>query len=72
MVITSRLIDSLPRILSPRGCAYVLLCRQNDPEGVKRTIRGLGDEWRVETVGSSGRTAGWEKLVVVRAWREGS
>jgi len=72
MEVTSRLVASLPRILSPRGCAYILLCRQNDPEGVKRTICGLGAEWRAGTVGSSGKTAGWEKLVVVRAWREGA
>ncbi|KND95049.1 eRF1 methyltransferase catalytic subunit MTQ2 [Tolypocladium ophioglossoides CBS 100239] len=70
METTDRLIESLPRILSPRGCAYILLCAQNKPEDVKRRIQALGPEWRALTVGSSGKTAGWEKLQVVRTWRD--
>ncbi|EXJ72651.1 uncharacterized protein A1O5_03797 [Cladophialophora psammophila CBS 110553] len=27
-------------------------------------------QWRAETVGTSGKTAGWEKLEIVRIWRE--
>jgi release factor glutamine methyltransferase len=27
-------------------------------------------KWHAETVGSSGKTAGWEKLEIVRIWRE--
>ena len=26
--------------------------------------------WRAETVGSSGKTAGWEKLQIIRIWRD--
>ncbi|POR30837.1 ERF1 methyltransferase catalytic subunit MTQ2 [Tolypocladium paradoxum] len=70
METTDRLIESLPRILSPRGCAYILLCAQNKPEDVKRRIQGFGPEWRALTVGSSGKTAGWERLQVVRIWRD--
>ncbi|PNY24114.1 ERF1 methyltransferase catalytic subunit MTQ2 [Tolypocladium capitatum] len=70
METTDRLIGSLPQILSPRGCAYILLCAQNKPEDVKRRVRGFGPQWRALTVGSSGKTAGWEKLQVVRMWRD--
>jgi release factor glutamine methyltransferase len=51
--------------------AYLLLCAQNKPEEVKDRIRGLegGGRWRAETVGMSGKQAGWEKLQIVRIWR---
>ncbi|KAK7746179.1 S-adenosylmethionine-dependent methyltransferase [Diatrype stigma] len=84
METTERLLADLPRVLSARGCAYVLLCAQNRPEEVKRRVvageywggGGGGDDasrrsWRAETVGSSGKTAGWEKLQIIRIWREG-
>ena len=70
MEVTNRLIERLPDILSARGCAYIVLCAQNHPEEVKQRIRGMAPEWRAETVGSSGKTAGWEKLQIMRAWRE--
>ncbi|KAL2159306.1 hypothetical protein VTH06DRAFT_2741 [Thermothelomyces fergusii] len=71
MEVTARLIGALPEVLSPRGVAYLLLCAQNRPEEVKAGIRRLsGGPWRAETVGTSGRQAGWEKLQVVRIWRE--
>ncbi|KAI0021523.1 methyltransferase domain-containing protein [Xylariomycetidae sp. FL0641] len=74
METTDRLLDSLPAVLSPRGCAYVLLCAQNKPEAVKERVRRLGhgdgQRWNVETVGSSGKRAGWEKLQIIRIWRE--
>lgn len=70
MEVTNRLIENLPQILSLRGCAYVLLCAQNKPETVKKKIREWGDGWMVETVGCSGKKAGWEKLQIVRIWRE--
>jgi release factor glutamine methyltransferase len=69
METTDRLLDSLPWILSPRGCAYVLLCAQNKPEEVKARIRGFGEQWKAETVGESGKKAGWERLQIVRIWR---
>lgn len=70
METTNRLLNALPEMLSrDRGCAYILLCAQNKPEGVKQWIRGWGAEWRVETVGSSGKKAGWEKLQIIRIWR---
>lgn len=68
METTYRLLDAIPEILSPRGVAYVLLCKQNRPDDVKERIRGWGG-WNAETVGSSGMQAGWEKLVIIRIWR---
>ncbi|KAL2870762.1 S-adenosylmethionine-dependent methyltransferase [Aspergillus lucknowensis] len=71
MEITDRFLDAIPESLDPiRGVAYVLLCAQNRPEEVKARIRGWGEGWRAETVGRSGMQAGWEKLVIVRIWRE--
>ncbi|KAL6230548.1 hypothetical protein BDW75DRAFT_222303 [Aspergillus navahoensis] len=71
METTDRLLESIPEVLDPdRGVAYVLLCAQNRPEEVKGRIRGWGGGWRAESVGNSGVQAGWEKLVIVRIWRE--
>ncbi|KAL5596851.1 hypothetical protein BROUX41_006465 [Berkeleyomyces rouxiae] len=70
METTDKVLDSLPDVLSDRGVAYILLCRQNQPEQVKEKIRALGPTWRAETVGTSGKTAGWEKLQIVRIWRD--
>lgn len=69
METTSRLLHSLPSLLSPLGVAYVLLCAQNKPNAVKQSIRQWGSPWRVETVSRSGKQAGWEKLQVIRIWR---
>jgi release factor glutamine methyltransferase len=70
METTNRLLDALPEILSnDRGCAYVLLCAQNKPVEVKQRVRSWGEGWGVETVGSSGKKAGWEKLQIIRIWR---
>jgi release factor glutamine methyltransferase len=70
METTDRLLDALPRILhTDRGCAYILLCAQNKPEDVKQRIRSWGEEWGVETVGRSGKKAGWEKLQIIRIYR---
>ena len=70
MEITDRLIDALPASLSGRGCAYILLCAGNKPDEVKARIQEFGPEWRVLTVGDSGKQAGWEKLQVIRIWRD--
>ncbi|KAI1482769.1 putative methylase [Daldinia eschscholtzii] len=70
METTDRLIDSLPQVLSTKGCAYILLCAQNKPEEVKQRILGFGEAWRVATVGSSGKQAGWERLQIIRIWVE--
>ncbi|KAL2819681.1 hypothetical protein BJX63DRAFT_428466 [Aspergillus granulosus] len=71
METTDKLLDAIPEVLDlNRGVAYVLLCAQNRPEEVKTRIRAWGGEWRAETVGNSGVQAGWEKLVIVRIWRE--
>lgn len=71
METTDRLLPDLGRILSARGCAYVLLCLQNKPDLVKKRVsEELGPGWKAETVGSSGKTAGWEKLQVVRIWND--
>jgi len=69
METTDRLLDQLPDVLGPRGVAYVLLCRQNRPEAVKERVRSWPGGWRAETVGTSGKKAGWEKLAVLRIWR---
>jgi release factor glutamine methyltransferase len=70
MEVTNRLLASLPEVLSSdRGIAYVLLCAQNKPEIVKQEIRKWGDTWTAETVGSSGKKAGWEKLQIFRIYR---
>lgn len=71
METTDRLLESLPSILSQTtGCAYILLCAQNKPDNVKEAIRRWGERWAVETVGTSGNKGGWEKLQVIRVWRE--
>lgn len=71
MVVTNRMLEQLPEILSvDKGVAYVLLCAQNKPEEVKQRIRQWNSGWMAETVGSSGKQAGWEKLQVVRLWKE--
>jgi len=69
MEVTNRLLQQLPDVLSEVGVAYILLCQQNKPEEVKRRIENWGDEWAVETVGRSGKMAGWERLQIIRIWR---
>lgn len=70
METTDRLLQRLPLTLrSTRGVAYILLCAQNKPEAVKEKIRAWGGGWEAETVGSSGKQAGWEKLQIIRIWR---
>lgn len=71
METTNRLLDEIPDVLSKNGVAYVLLCAQNKPSAVKESIRQLPKgPWLVETVGTSGKKAGWEKLQIVRIWRD--
>jgi release factor glutamine methyltransferase len=76
MEITERLIEELPVVLSDRGVAYLLLCAQNKPDEVKQRVRRVMERrggtgvWRAETVGTSGKQAGWERLQIVRIWRE--
>lgn len=70
METTERLLTALPDVLSPDGVAYILLCAQNKPEKVKQEIRHLPNgPWHAESVGSSGKKAGWEKLQIVRVFR---
>lgn len=71
METTNRLLAQIPDVLSKSGAAYVLLCAQNRPNEVKESIKALpGGPWHVETVGTSGKKAGWEKLQIVRIWRD--
>ncbi|KAL0939391.1 n -glutamine methyltransferase mtq2 [Colletotrichum truncatum] len=70
METTDRLIEALPAILSTKGCAYILLCAQNKPQEVKSRIEGFGSSWKAVTVGESGKQAGWEKLQIIRVWKE--
>ncbi|OBT45350.1 hypothetical protein VE00_04047 [Pseudogymnoascus sp. WSF 3629] len=72
MEVTDRLLAEIPRVLSQRGSAFVLLCAQNKPQDVMKGVRGWeggGGRWEAEVVGRSGKKGGWEKLVVVRIWR---
>jgi release factor glutamine methyltransferase len=68
METTYRLLEALPKVLSRRGVAYVLLCAQNKPEDVKNFVRSAL-KMHVETVRTSGKAAGWEKLQIIRVWR---
>ncbi|KAI1921003.1 S-adenosylmethionine-dependent methyltransferase [Ophidiomyces ophidiicola] len=71
METTNRLLDDIPHILSPdRGVAYILLCAQNKPHEVIQRVKSWAANWNAEIVGRSGVQAGWEKLVIVRIWRE--
>lgn len=70
MIVTNRMLEQIPGILDiGRGVAYALLCAQNKPELVKKQIREWGAGWEAETVGSSGKQAGWEKLQILRIWK---
>ncbi|KAF2169722.1 hypothetical protein M409DRAFT_64757 [Zasmidium cellare ATCC 36951] len=69
METTNRLLGQIPQVLSLRGVAYVLLCKQNKPREVVEQIQAWPGSWNAEIVGSSGKQAGWEKLCVVRIWR---
>ena len=70
MQVTNRLLSDIPGLLTERGVAYVLLCKQNRPDQIMERIRAWGGGWMVESVGSSGLRAGWEKLVILRIWRD--
>ncbi|KAK0295938.1 S-adenosylmethionine-dependent methyltransferase [Friedmanniomyces endolithicus] len=69
METTDRLLGQLPDVLSKRGVAYVLLCKQNRPEAVLKRIRDEPGGWNAEVVGTSGQKAGWERLCILRIWR---
>ncbi|TKA39707.1 hypothetical protein B0A54_08344 [Friedmanniomyces endolithicus] len=69
METTDRLLDQLPDVLSKRGVAYVLLCKQNRPEAVLKRVREGPGGWNAKVVGTSGQKAGWERLCILRIWR---
>jgi release factor glutamine methyltransferase len=70
METTSRLLDELPRILSPRrGLAYILLCSQNHPNRVIDSIKSWGPDWNATIAGHSGKRSGWEVLSIIRISR---
>lgn len=69
METTNRLLDELPRLLSAQGCAYVLLCAQNKPLEVCNRIKAWGTGWQSHVVAYSGKSAGWEKLQIIRICR---
>ena len=69
MEVTNRLLAQLPNVLSNNGVAYVLLCAQNKPEIVKQGIRNWVGGWNVETVRTSGKQGGWERLQIIRISR---
>lgn len=68
METTYQLLKALPTVLTPSGVAYILLCAQNKPEKVKSFVK-LELRMEVQTVGTSGKMAGWEKLQILRIWR---
>lgn len=49
-----------------------LLQGEGEQEGEEQGCGGCRrkEKWHAETVGTSGKTAGWEKLEIVRIWRE--
>ena len=65
----TNLLEALSFLAPGRGLAYILLCAQNRPESVKERVRGWGPGWHVDTAGSSNKTAGWERLQVIRICR---
>ena len=70
MEVTNRLLDQLPRLLSPeRGVAYILLCARNKPRELMSRINAWSTPWTAQIVGTSGKTAGWERLVILRIHR---
>ncbi|TKA75541.1 hypothetical protein B0A55_03532 [Friedmanniomyces simplex] len=69
METTDRLLGQLPDVLSKRGVAYVLLCKQNRPQDVLERIREWLGGWHADIVGTSGKKAGWERLCILRIWR---
>ena len=70
MEVTNKLLEQLPDVLTPeRGVAYVLLCAQNKPQEIAARVLSWPGRWTSEVVGSSGKKAGWEKLVVLRILR---
>ena len=71
MEVTNSMLEQLADLLSVgRGVAYLLLCKQNKPDEVVGRIRCWDVGWQVKEVGHSGSTGGWEKLVVLRIWRQ--
>ena len=80
MATTNRLLGQLSSVMNHRGVAYVLLCAQNKPQEVIASVRAWTSWafpsdfgiWSADVVGSSGKKAGWERLCVVRIWREGA
>lgn len=70
MVVTNRLLEDIPVLLSQRGIAYILLCAQNKPAVVCDRVRRWDGIWTAEIVGHSGKTAGWERLCIMRVSRK--
>jgi release factor glutamine methyltransferase len=68
MEVTNILLSQLDEGLSERGAAYILFCARNRPDEVKRRLEGEG--WGVEVVVESGGKGGWERLCVLRIFRE--
>ncbi|OAL33695.1 hypothetical protein AYO20_07033 [Fonsecaea nubica] len=60
-------LPSPPPPPPPRRSRSTQSTQLTQPEIAGRAERW---HWRAETVGTSGKTAGWEKLEIVRIWRE--
>lgn len=69
MQVTNKLLSQLPSVLSEVGVAYILLCAQNKPQEVIKDVTAWGNSWTADIVGSSGKQAGWERLVILRIYR---
>ena len=85
MEVTNQLLAQLPSVLSERGVAYILFCARNKPLEVRDRVRGWdgggemgeagrfhthGRRWDCEVVAESGGKGGWERLSILRIWRE--
>lgn len=77
MEVTSRLLAELPTILSERGAAYILFCARNKPLEVREHILSWPEghspipwRWNCVVAGESGGKGGFERLTILRIWRE--
>ncbi|OBA16572.1 uncharacterized protein OGAPODRAFT_23895 [Ogataea polymorpha] len=62
MAVTNRLLQSLGKILAPKGQAYILFCARNNPSMVAEQFLKDHPSFRVEKMIE--RKAGWEVLSV--------
>lgn len=65
--VTDRFLPLVDRLLSPRGCCYLLLLDQNQP---KEVMALMEERFRLQSGIILSRKAGREKLHIVKFWRK--